>query len=137
MNRNLKISKFALLFSLLIFLAACASGPVAPKAGHWEGSDPDVSFNITADGTLTNFSMQAPYGASDCNITIASLSMPEPGTLLIDLTSTESLSTGYIQGDFSAEKISGKFKIDMCNMNISLMPDDAKDRDWSAEWKNP
>jgi hypothetical protein len=137
MNRNLKISKFALLFSLLIFLAACASGPVAPKAGHWEGSDPDVSFNITADGTLTNFSMQAPYGASDCNITIASLKMPEAGTLLIDLTSTESLSTGYIQGDFSAEKISGKFKIDMCNMNISLMPDDAKDRDWSAEWKNP
>jgi hypothetical protein len=137
MNRNLKISKFALLFSLLIFLAACASGPTQPKAGHWEGSDPDVSFNITAEGTLTNFSMRAPYGASDCNITIASLSMPEAGALLIDLTSTESLSTGYISGDFSAEKIAGKFKIDMCNMNISLMPDDAKDRDWSAEWKNP
>lgn len=137
MNRNLARVKFAVLFSLLIFLAACASGPVAPKAGHWEGSDPDVSFNITADGTLTNFSMQAPYGASDCNITITSLSMPEPGTLRIDLTSTESLSTGYISGDFSAEKISGKFKIDMCNMNISLMPDDAEARDWAAEWKNP
>lgn len=137
MNRNLARLKFAVLFSLLIFLAACASGPVAPKAGHWEGSDPDVSFNITADGTLTNFSMQAPYGARDCNIAIASLSMPEPGTLLIDLTSTESLSTGYISGDFSTEKISGKFKIDMCNMNISLMPDDAEARDWAAEWKNP
>lgn len=137
MKRKPMRSKYAVLFFLLILLAACASGPVAPKAGHWEGSDPDVSFNITAEGTLTNFSMQAPYGARDCNITIASLSMPEPGRLLIDLTSTESLSTGYISGDFSAEKISGKFKIDMCNMNISLMPDDAEARDWAAEWKNP
>lgn len=137
MNTKCKTSNFFLVLALVFLLTACASKPTQPKAGHWEGSDPDISFDVTVDGNLVNFLMSVPYGASDCDIRIASITLPEQGSLVMDLTSTETLSAGYVTGEFSAEKIAGKYSIEMCNMNISLMPDASEEQDWTAEWKNP
>ena len=137
MNRKQLITPLAFVLILILLLAACGGKTTQPKAGHWEGSDPDVSFNVTPEGQIVNFSMSAPYGSSACDIRVASVTLPEKTTLVMDLTSTETLSVGFVTGEFGAEKINGKYKIEMCNMNISLGPDDDKEQGWQAEWKNP
>jgi hypothetical protein len=132
MKKNLVIV-FAV---MVMMLSACSLGsaPAQPKAGHWEGSNPAISFEVTDDGQIIGFSMKPPYGGSTCNIYIASVPVQSDYTINLDLTSMETLSMGYINGTFQGTKASGKFLIQMCSQGISFVPGEDEDRDWSAEW---
>lgn len=51
-----------------------------PKAGHWEGEDSLVSFEVTEDGDIRNFKMNALLGRTLCSIEITALSVANDGS---------------------------------------------------------
>lgn len=128
------------LLAVVLVTTACAffggNQPTQPKAGHWEGSDPTISFDITEDGQLTNLQMTVPYGGTTCKLYIPSITVQTDYSFTLDFTSAETLSMGYILGVFHGTKASGKYLIKMCAQSISFVPGEDKDRDWTAEWKS-
>lgn len=101
MSRSFRFLAFAglLLTLILAFLAVCpgsvssaateAPTSVAtsqdtqsvvtpPHPGHWESSDPPVSFDVTTDGNIRNFKMEVPWspvggGIGTCTIVISAV----------------------------------------------------------------
>jgi len=145
MNQQRSFQKTMGLTLVLLFAFACSTlkpeqtpttNPTIPKAGHWEGSNPVVSFDITSEGKIINLTISIPYGGSTCNISIAAVAIQPDYTMALDLTSTETLSIGYVNGIFHNVEMSGKYLIKMCGQSISFIPGEDKDRDWSATWKN-
>jgi hypothetical protein len=127
------------LLAVVLVTTACAflrgTQPTKPKVGHWEGSDPTMSFDITDEGQMVNLQMTVPYGGRTCGIYIPSITVQTDYSITIDFTSTETLSIGYIIGVFHGTKASGKYLIKMCSQGVSFVPGEDEDRDWSAEWK--
>jgi hypothetical protein len=134
----------SLTFVLLIMSACSILNPgqstdansTIPKPGHWEGINPVVSFDVTAEGKIVNIFMNVSYGGSTCSISSATIAIQPDHTFDLNLNSTETLSMGYVNGTFNETKVSGKYMIEMCGQSISFVPGEDKDRDWKAEWKN-
>jgi hypothetical protein len=109
--------------------------PAGPKPGYWEGSNPPASFNLTADGTITNLRLAVSYGGSVCTIGIARAPGPSDSKFRYDLSSMETLSVGYLSGAFDGERLSGSYLLQMCNRTVSFVPGEDQERPWSAQWK--
>jgi hypothetical protein len=59
--------------------------PPGPKAGHWEG-EPSVSFDVTSDDNIHNFSITVPFGGSSgtdtCTFTLEEIAVETDGTFI-------------------------------------------------------
>lgn len=113
-----------------------SANPTKPNVGHWEGSSPEVEFDVTPDGKIVNLYMSIPYGGTTCDISADSFAIQQDYTIDLDLTSTQTLSIGYVNGTFYDTKVTGKYLIEMCGQSISFVPGEDKDRDWTAIWKD-
>src|SRR5215208_1324606 len=81
------------LVTLMILFSACGPSPEviatqtavasAPKPGHWEGSKPPVTFDVTSDGRIKNFEMTIPFALDKCIITIDGVPIESDGTFVI------------------------------------------------------
>jgi hypothetical protein len=132
-----KIFVFICVATITLLLAACGSnGPALPKAGHWEGSNPPVSFDVSIDGYIKNFTMSVLYASDTIDIFFESTAAPADKSVEWDIRSLETLTSGSLNGDFYGTRVSGKYLITMAGQTISLNPRDTEERDWSAEWKS-
>lgn len=104
----------------------------APKAGHWEGDGPYVSFDVTDDGKIINFTLNAPFATTTCHITLGEIEI-NGNEFLVDAKtgSVEEASIGIftIKGKFKGETISGTQKVENCGRTMALKPEE---REWTA-----
>jgi len=136
--------------------------PPGPKPGHWEGH-PSVSFEVTADGNVSNFSMVVPFGQqATCTLTVEEFSLgandtitssklgppldenflglmsvlgiPTPAPIKTD--AGEQIEIQNISGKFTnSTAIAGTFKVLVCEGEFAISSDE--NNEWSAEWKGP
>ena len=89
-------------------------GNSAPVPGHYEGTDPSVSFDVTAAG-IENFSVTVPFSSGTCTLA--------PNDPMI-IESNGSFSFQTAMGEDSSKpgvSISGKIKGSTVNGNYSLV----------------
>lgn len=133
---------------------------VVPEAGHWEG-EPSVSFEVTNDGVIRDFSMRASMGMDTCAITANEIPIEADHTFAIsewrELTdglrsfiasgvgrgtvapatkqfgSGEMVESKRIAGQFdTANTLTGSYLITQCEDRIQTV---VKVPTWNAEWK--
>jgi hypothetical protein len=109
------------------------------KEGHWEG-DPSVSFVVTADGKVSNFSILI---GGECDVKVnASIPISANHILLIGEVDADGQPTNNgILGTFdSPTTITGSFaspwKCGTASAYTALYLPSALTT-WSAEWKSP
>jgi len=93
-------------------MAATAKGTqpasIVPQPGHWEGSNPPVSFDVTADGKISNFHIVAPFKYNDrsgpklgtCNYDVKEIEVKA------DSSFTVSYLSNFSEFGFSADEAS-------------------------------
>jgi hypothetical protein len=136
--------------------------PPGPKPGHWEGR-PSVSFEVTTDGNIRNFSIVVPFGQTTCTLTaeeefslgadntiifsklgpsldknllelMVALEIPTPVPIKTD--AGELIEMQHISGKFnSPTTITGTFEVLVCEGEFAFSS--GQDDKWSAEWKGP
>jgi hypothetical protein len=111
-----------------------AALPSGPKAGHWEGTNPYVSFDVTDEGQVVNFMLNAPFVSTTCNIAIEQI--PVDGSeFLVDAKTgdVEEASIGIfvIKGKFDGDTVTGTQKVEFCGRTVALYPEE---QDWRASW---
>ncbi len=112
------------------------SGRSQPKAGHWQGSNPSVSFEVTEDGQITNFVLSAPFVNSTCRLNIIKINVDGSEFLFDAKSGDQQTATLYIftlKGAFSSETISGTYEIKTCGRTIALQP---QEMPWKAAWRD-
>ena len=108
--------------------------PSGPKPGHWEGSQPFVSFDVTNEGQIVKFVMSAPLPPSKCVINIKSIPVSDNKFLVDAKTVNEqeaSMGVFVIQGKFEGATATGTYKIQSCGRTFSLYPEE---KAWKSEW---
>jgi WD40 repeat protein len=123
---------------LLFVLGGCggaAKDQAGPgQAGHWAG-DPQVSFDVTEDGTIRAFRMVVPFGAAGqaCTIESDSIAVGADGTLSIGAGEDAAVT---LKGQFAGRRFAGTYKVAVCPAGdlytVVLNPEE---RAWSAEWQ--
>lgn len=111
-----------------------ASSATGPKAGHWEGDGPYVSFDVTDAGKIINFTLNAPFATTTCHITLGEIEV-NGNEFLVDAKtgSVEEATIGIftLKGKFNGETISGTQKVENCGRTMALKPEE---REWTASW---
>ncbi len=167
---------FFLMLLLFVGSYACSSDtgqmatntprPAAPalKPGHWVnevGTDgyQNVSFDLAADGNISNFNMKASIGTpeSGCEITLDHLQaqVSKDGTFVISyfidydalaiqvgpaVMSVVPIPTGqpyevlHISGNTTDISMDGTYKIGVCGATMYFGQNTGP---WTAQWKNP
>lgn len=101
--------------------------PAQSKTGHWEGSNPFVAFDVTEEGKIANFVINAPFSSTTCRITIEQITFSDDEFLVDGKTmnqQTASIGVFTIQGKFSGASVTGTVKVEMCGRTISFNPTD-------------
>ena len=115
---------------------------VTVKSGHWEG--PNVSFDVTGDATIINFSLDAPFGSSSplCPIKVDKIFIKGDGSILVNANIDTPIGsyTNTIIGQFdpTGTKVTGSANIQVCLYSagqIEAHPSGYKN-DWGAALKN-
>lgn len=149
---NPRIFLTSLLAGLLLACSATSGilGPTATpeptatpallaKPGHWEG-DPEVSFDVSADGTVSNFTILV---SGDCRVTVNTDVKIGAGNILVmgkvnpdgapeenGIIGTFESST-LIQGIIASPFVCGSGGV----VTMYYLPDAMTG--WSAEWVGP
>ncbi len=108
--------------------------PTGPKPGHWEGTAPYVSFDVTEQGKIVNFALNAPFVTSTCYITIQSITVADNAFLVDAETfneSTFSMGIFVVTGQFDGESATGTHTVEFCGQTVSYSP---QELDWQASW---
>jgi hypothetical protein len=134
-----------------------------PKAGLWEGDKPKVSFEVSSDGKIRNFTMEAPIGGGTCNIKAEKeIPIEANGTFLFvqsieankidknllglaqamgnapEVTKTPSgdmIDLQRIEGKFDSDTtLTGSFKLHACGDNFTFSSEPSSP--WKAAWKS-
>lgn len=114
---------------------ATATFPPGPRSGHYEGTRPFVSFDITDEGNIANFALNAPFAASTCNIKIEKIEVVDAKFVLnVTTADKEQATIGIftIKGQIEGTEASGTHNITFCGRTIAVGP---ADQPWKAEWK--
>jgi hypothetical protein len=171
MNTQTNRSYFHLLAFTILVVVTLACGGGIPRAassslkpGHWTnevGTDrfTNVSFDLAADGSISNFNMKVSIGVptAGCEITIDHLQVQvnKDGTFEIvrfmeyealeqqvgpAVMSVVALPTGqpyevlHISGNTTDTSMDGTYKIGVCGATLYLGQNTGP---WKAKWKNP
>jgi photosystem II stability/assembly factor-like uncharacterized protein len=133
----------------------------AYRAGHWEGKA-SVSFDVTDEGGIRNFKIEAPVALSKCVIELERIDVEADGTFVYTTLIKEEdywpgadrsgetwptpVMTGNgpmvesirISGEFeSPTTLTGTFRILACGNQQYLWVEGQGTETWSAEWKGP
>jgi hypothetical protein len=126
----MKINRITLLFLSIIMilgLVGCG-GSALPKAtpvptkvpvtlGHYSGTNPEVSFDITANG-VENFTLTIPFGGTDtCTLgPLDTTAVKSDGTFAFSLMIMKDSTTPdlSINGTIAGTAISGKYADQVC-----------------------
>jgi tetratricopeptide (TPR) repeat protein len=115
---------------------ATATFPPGPRTGHYEGMRPSVSFDITGDGNIANFALNAPFGASTCNIKIEKIEVTD-SKFVLDVTTADkeqaTIGIFTIKGQIEGTVVTGTHNISFCGRTVAF---NAVDQPWKAEWKS-
>lgn len=117
------------------------SGPSARlKAGHWEGNNPSVSFNVLQDGSIGGFSIIVPLFGIDCTLEITSIALDANGAFVVTSEHDgEQKRTTTITGKFESETMmSGTADVQFCHMadgGVLVLDVFPPITHWTAEWK--
>ncbi len=105
-----------------------------PKVGHWEGDQPYVSFDITQDGNIINFVLNAPFVTDPCNIQISEIQVVD-NRFTMDMTTASqheaSIGIFTLQGQFDTGSVTGTHRIEFCGRTKSFNP---VEKTWQAKW---
>ena len=119
--------------TLVLCLYGCGR-TVPPKLGHYEGTNPNVSFNVTAAG-IENFTITVPFGAgfgvTTCTLgPLDTLNIKSDGSFSYHIDSKSNVS---ITGKISGDTVNGNFSFLLCmeggQLSILNNPSEGK---WSA-----
>jgi hypothetical protein len=92
--------------------------PIPPKLGHYVGTNPDVSFDITASG-VENFTITIPFGGDvQCKLgPFDPTSIKPDSTFTISLTVSQDSTAPdtLINGTIGENEITGKYSDDFCS----------------------
>ncbi|MBX3086305.1 MAG: hypothetical protein KF716_32010 [Anaerolineae bacterium] len=137
----------AIRFAATTTIKAKSPTGIVPKSGHWEGSDPAISFNVTENGIIINFSIALTlYAFATCTVWAPSdpaIEANKTFTFNDELdASDQSLGTlmNQVTGKFkTATSASGSMSIHFCTMDQGnvVMFEDAAKGNWTAKWKSP
>jgi hypothetical protein len=105
--------------------------PGHPQAGHWEGTEPSISFDVSSDNTIVNFSATVSFANSFCTIKIPTpAAINSNGTIKMNGDSFNGAVAGAFSGKFtSATTVSGTYWNTLCQGTVLL---DFTERPWSA-----
>ncbi len=135
--------------TLMIVMASCGSipNPVIPLArtlapqsqsptqGHWEGTGPSVSFDVTADGAIRDFTLVGSLAMGRCTVKIDEIAIGETGKFESGQADSSPIR---VTGELTNPRMfEGKYNIKACKgvgdqMTVVLNPED---KPWKAEWK--
>ncbi len=147
-SRGRKPVAFGLSAAILIAVVCLASAwrlgafdaigrgtPAAPQAGHWSGSNPALSFDIGADGQMSNVSLDIedlPYAwcatqaaaiSVGSDYTFSSVLAQEPDNLLTFRVE--------LKGTFYGTTASGTYRTLTCGGAVAGRGSEGR---WSAQW---
>jgi hypothetical protein len=115
------------------------STPSGPKAGHWEGDEPSVSFDIENDGNIHNFKLDIKTPAGTCTVTSDEVAVEPDGKFTFifgkPVNEGENVIEGKVENDTT---ISGSYSKAIFCVNpdgtaaIGILGGDLT---WKAEWK--
>ena len=113
------------------------TAPAGPRPGHWQGQQPYVAFDVTADGQIENFTLTAPFVSATCTLTLARIVVADDAFAVDAATAdpqTAMLGKFVIAGQFAAsgETASGTHLIELCGRTLSLFPEE---QPWQAGWQ--
>ncbi len=115
---------------------ATATLPPGPKTGHYEGARPYVSFDITGEGNIINFALNAPFAASTCNIKIEKIKIVD-SKFVLDVTTADkeqaTIGIFTIKGQIEGNVVTGTHNISFCGRTVAF---NAVDQPWKAEWQS-
>jgi hypothetical protein len=113
--------------------------PVA-KPGHWVGTTPPISFDITSAGKIRNFKIGIPFpGIQTCNLKGSDIAIQPDGTFAF----TNDVQDA--QGSTDKQTIGGTFYsfTHLTGFTVLAVCDKVRIKDlqnittsWSADWKN-
>ena len=115
--------------------------PAAPKAGHWQGANPALSFDVGADGWMAHVKLDVenlPYAS--CSVWASVIQIAPDQTFASSLGTDP--STGNLlrfdvemQGTFYGTTAYGTYKPRACGGIAS--GGNRSDGKWSAAWQHP
>jgi len=107
-----------------------------PKPGHWTGGAKDKSatfeFDITPDGNISHFVLDANVYGDTCDVTIETI--PVKGSTFdksVSGTKDNNLFMGIFSGKFTQESMDGSFGITLCGNSVYA----SNTRDMSAAFQ--
>ena len=129
-----KILSVLFTLAFVLSLSACGSTP-PPKIGHYTGTNPDVSFDITSEG-IQNFGINmavnvgnVPYNCVDTFDGVATSINP-------DGSFSDNFNEEVIRGAVNGGNVEGHYIDDGCYV-VELAKGVRIDTDWTASYSGP
>ncbi len=118
---RVRSSKSGLVSSWSNIQSVTVSPPPGPEPGHYTGTAPSVSFDVTGVQQICNYDITVPFGAGSCHI------QPSGCATIINSTFTftqAELGAIYtIDGTFDTEThASGSYSVSMCESSLIFPP---------------
>ena len=131
------------------FQAVEVTAPVTPEAsvpkpGHWEGSDPSVSFDVSTDGSVANFAIEVEFVFDACRISMQDAMVPDrDGSFEVVTEYMErngKTDRNQLAGEFtSTTTAAGDIQLEYCGMSDggAMISDlGPQQTTWTAVWQD-
>ncbi len=122
-------NKMSLVVTSLVLIVSLSGCGGEAQLGHFEGTDPNVSFEVT-EGGIENFTITI----GSCAIGPVNTPMKSSGSFTIVQTAVDGTTVISITGKVKGKSTSGNYNITMCGGWVYAHADKGK---WAANLAEP